>query len=608
MLSYPFSLKIFGLCDFSAIPSGESQVFHPTESVSVEITDRVEDYIYRKMRVYNESDTDSEILYDPYVIDAKIPCEKAAHLCSLHGDDCTERVFFPEETDISIGQCVTLEPCGGRSSSTTAFPFFDLTIDGRSYFFAVGWTGQWICRIVRTEKHVEIKIGNKYASFYIKPNESFDLCSVCIVEGDDAHAVRRRFKTILRDEITLMKYCPSLPFAVQPFDRYFYGKHPGWDTEEGQLKTLAAAKKISGIDTLWLDAAWFKTGFPRGVGNITYADGFPNGLGRVADAVHSENMRFVMWFEPERVAKDTDIFRENPEFLLKSESSQRLLNLGDPDAWRSTFETLARFIEENGVDVFRQDFNMDPLPFWLENDEPMRRGVTEIRHINGLYALWDALREKFPKILIDDCSSGGRRIDLETMRRAVPLWRSDVGCFPASCEKPTDIWNQNQTLALSEFLPYHATAVWEARAYDVRSSMSGGIACAFDVLGASFDFNAASESISEAASVSKYFSCDFYQLTSPSLSNDCFCAYQAGDENDGFAAVFRREECEDESFVLKLNRIDPHAEYKIVISDEYFNKSKMKIAGDVLQFGFEVYIRSKRASVIVKYEKDGHNF
>ncbi len=102
-----------------------------------------------------------------------------------------------------------------------------------------------------------------------------------------------------------------------------------------------------------------------------------------------------------------------------------LLNLGNPDAWKWLVEHVDKMITEQGIDLYRQDFNMDPLSFWRGNDAPDRQGITEIKYVMGYLAFWDELLRRHPNMLIDRCASGGRRNDLETLRRAVPLWRSD---------------------------------------------------------------------------------------------------------------------------------------------------------------------------------------
>ncbi len=89
---------------------------------------------------------------------------------------------------------------------------------------------------------------------------------------------------------------------------------------------------------------------------------------------------------------------------------------------------LKEHISELKPDCLRIDFNFSPLPFWRENDAQDRNGITEIKYINAFYRLWNILPDQFPNLIIDNCASGGRRIDIETLKRSVPLWRSDLVC------------------------------------------------------------------------------------------------------------------------------------------------------------------------------------
>ena len=141
-------------------------------------------------------------------------------------------------------------------------------------------------------------------------------------------------------------------------------------------------------------------------------------------------MRFVLWFEPERMRAGSQLAKEHPEFLLdadptRADAKNLLLNLGNPAARKYMTDTLSAAIAEHGVDVFRQDFNFEPLPYWEKANAPDRVGITEIRYIEGLYEMWDDLLGRHKSLSIDNCASGGRRIDLETCSRSLPLWPSD---------------------------------------------------------------------------------------------------------------------------------------------------------------------------------------
>ena len=81
---------------------------------------------------------------------------------------------------------------------------------------------------------------------------------------------------------------------------------------------------------------------------------------------------------------------------------------------------------ENQIDWYRQDFNIWPLHFWRTNDGENRRGITENLCVQGSLLFWDELLRRNPGLRIDSCAGGGRRSDMESMRRAVPLHYSDL--------------------------------------------------------------------------------------------------------------------------------------------------------------------------------------
>ena len=132
----------------------------------------------------------------------------------------------------------------------------------------------------------------------------------------DRLAAHNRFRRLM-----LFHYTPqeqSRPLAVpvfwQGYDRY--NGHPTWPTEAGQCHAAQIAAK-TGCDFLWLDAAWFPGNFPNGVGNWSCKPKeFPHGLKPVSDACHRLGLKFIVWFEPERVAAGTQIAREHPEFVF----------------------------------------------------------------------------------------------------------------------------------------------------------------------------------------------------------------------------------------------------------------------------------------------------
>src|SRR5205814_6437410 len=133
------------------------------------------------------------------------------------------------------------------------------------------------------------------------------------------------------------------------------------------------------------------------------------------------------------------------------------------------------------------------------------QGITEIRHIEGYLAYWDELRRRHPDMLIDSCASGGRRNDLETLRRAVPLLRSDYILEP--------IGQQNHTMGIASWIPYYGTGINSFDAYTYRSQMSPWNTGVYDVRRRDLDYDALRKLLAQWQQVNRFYGGDFYPLT-----------------------------------------------------------------------------------------------
>ena len=417
------------------------------ETVKIDITESGDGYLYRRMVVSNPSDKNSPQITSPRIIDTVIECKESAKLHTMLGAYNNQLSFKPIDKDLFVGYTYEMAPCYGSPSNFTAVPFWDITIDGRVYLFAVGWTGQWTATIQRTKEGVRVSTGIQYANFYLEPGEALNLASVCVIEGrdgEDAAAVRRRFRRLMMTEFCpLPKNVKKLPIAIGPYCRYeFYYPNFYWHTYGGQLDTIKAAKRMGSIDTHWLDAGWFEGRFPNGVGNYEYLESYKeHGLKPIADAAHKEGMKFLLWFEPYRVKEGNQVYREHPEYLMNVDWDEApvidvspddyLFNLADDEAFDYIYKKISTIIRENNVDYYREDNNFPPLDYWRRNDKPNREGINEIRFVNNLHRLWDSLKAEFPGLIVDNCNSGGKRIDFEAMRRAERLYSGDVTAVAA---------------------------------------------------------------------------------------------------------------------------------------------------------------------------------
>ena len=552
----------------------------------------------------NNGTTDSPLIENIQALDVRLRTgysRKPVHLHRLVGDVCGERSFLPTESELEAGHPLAFAPVGGRSSNGV-FPFFNVQYgDDEGLITAIGWSGQWRATLERAPTGpTTLRADIEETSLKLHPGEKIRTARILVMPWKgDRIAAHNRFRRLM-----LFEYAPRqngrparLPIALQCYDRYVSARRD-WGTEAVQLQAARAARDI-GCDTHWLDAAWFEGGFPDGVGNwFCPADRFPHGLKPISDACHQMGLRFMVWFEPERVGAASQIAREHPEFVFGGRQGG-LFKLNDPEARRWLTELLSQRIAEFGLDTYRNDFNLDPLDFWRQADPPDRRGITEIRYVEGLYALWDELRSRHPGLLIDNCASGGRRIDLETCSRSLPHWRSDTGCSPGHPD-----WNQTQTYGLGLYLPLFGACSWMPDAYELRSAATAGAICQFAVLDPNFSRSSARDAIGEIKQNQKFWYGDFYPLTSCALGPEALLAYQfhRSDLNAGIVLAFRRGQCPYPVLQTTLRGLEPGTTYQIELIDETRHQQVRVMKGKDLASDFELRLPQRATSLLVRYQ------
>ncbi|MBQ4629932.1 MAG: alpha-galactosidase [Clostridia bacterium] len=503
---------------------------------------------------------------------------------------------------------------GGRSSEDNA-PFFNVYKNGKGYIFAIGWTGQWNCQIERGEDDITFKSKIEDTHFRVMPGEKFRTSSVVVMayEGDVVSS-HNKWRRLVKEHFSLM--------GTDGRDKYgpLCAGIWGGMKSESVLERIKSIKKHNlPFEYIWMDAGWygadakpspdeFEGDWSCHVGDWQISPNIhPKELSDVSKAIEDSGMKFLLWFEPERVIYSTSTAMEHPEYFLScnTETDVRLLNFGSPEAWEYCFNTISDIIEKLNISCYRQDFNFSPLECWRKNDGFDRQGITEIKHINGLYAFWDALLERFPNLIIDNCASGGRRIDIETLRRSIPLWRSDYQC-PANYDVHA---SQCHHMTYNTWLPYSGSGTGrEYDEYRIRSSYDSSLTTnySFSEREAFCDTQEKIEFIkkytNEYLKLRPYFSEDFYPLTHFSDKPDTWVAMQFDrpSQNDGIVQIFRREESPYEEASFKLGGIDANFDY----SFEDIDGGEFAVSGaELLKKGFSVRIPEKRCAKIYLYKK-----
>ena len=509
---------------------------------------------------------------------------------------------------------VHMEPDEGRSSAVW-LPYFGLDFRAdRGINIAIGWTGRWYADFEHLQVGFRLECGMPRTHFRVLPGETLRQPSIVLHHRKDLSVEegQNQFRRFALAYHSPRKADGSLVRTPLPLSAW------GGADDKSLLSLIAkAVEERLPYDMFWVDAGWFGTDRPVARDEFEGSDWWrtvglwhvnrvvhPDGFRPVAAATRKAGMRFLLWFEIERAMIGTPVTEQHRDYFYPAPvggGDSLLLDLGNPGARAWAVEQVDRLIREHGITDYRQDFNCDPAPVWDANDAPDRVGVSEMRHIAGLYAFWDELRRRHPDMLIDNCASGGRRIDIETNSRSICLFRSDMLGRPwYDCSDA----NQVMVSSLAQWVPLHsggATPV-EGDDYSILSGVSTGVDTPIARFAESPGYIDWARSI--MAAVRRMMECfygDFFLLTQHPETRRGLYAYQCDlpAEGRGFFIAFQRGgDPEDTERNFTLRAIVPDADYEV----ETFRGTTNRMKGADLRC-LSVFLPEARQTRLVFYKK-----
>ena len=576
----------------------------------------------------NEGSEASPLLKDIQALDAQFEREPGPEflLHGTKGDWCAPDSFQPFEKPLEPGTTQNFAPFGGRPTNA-AFPFYNLQSPGGGILLAIGWPGQWASSFARdTERGLSITAGQEVLVTSLKPGEEIrsPLIAMVFWRGPDvvlAQNLWRRWMIAHNLPRTAGGELP--PAQIVACSSHQFKEMTQANEENQKLFIDRYLEEGMKLDYWWMDAGWYPCGgeWPNTGTWEPDRTRFPNGLRAVSGHARAKGIKTIVWFEPERVGDPNSWLAKNhPEWLLSTKAKTpappkggnfgsgpgSLLNLGNDTARNWLIDHVDQTLREQGIDLYRQDFNMDPLPFWRGADSPGRQGMTENLYVQGYLAYWDALRQRHPDLRIDSCASGGRRDDLETLRRAVPLIRSDHLFEPTS--------QQNHHFAFASWIPYHGAGYVtgksaigqngqpDIQAYAFRANMSPSLTLCYDMRRTDLDYRLAERLFAQLRQVGPNYLGEFYPLTPYNLANDVWLAWQYDrpEAGSGVVQAFRRPENGEVTKTFKLRGLDPEAKYEV----ENFDGAKETRTGrELLQDGLSVTLGEQPSAAVIAYKR-----
>lgn len=207
-----------------------------------------------------------------------------------------------------------------------------------------------------------------------------------------------------------------------------------FDFTEEKILELAKTASQTGIELFVLDDGWFghRNNDESSLGDwIVNQEKLPNGLSALANSINDLGMEFGLWFEPEMISVDSDLYRAHPEWAIKASKrdhiysrEQLVLNLAKPEVCDYVIEAVGKILDSANITYVKWDMNRNitNIPEDLANHE---QHEFYHRYMLGLYRILETLVKRFPQVLFESCSGGGGRNDLGLMYYMPQAWASD---------------------------------------------------------------------------------------------------------------------------------------------------------------------------------------
>ena len=465
------------------------------------------------------------------------------------------------------------------SGQDTARPAVADEEHGEVWFGALAWSGSWRITVEHTQVDAVRVTGgfNPFDFGYkLKPGEHLETPIFYGGYSDDGLGGASRL-------LHHFEIARILPQAPDPKPRpVIYNSWEATEFKVDEAGQMALAEKAAsiGVDRFVMDDGWFgqrKTEH-AGLGDwYVNTEKFPHGLKPLIDKVHSLNMDFGLWVEPEMVNPDSDLYRKHPEWVLnfpgrpRSESrTQLVLNLARPDVRDYVEGFLDKLLTENDIAFLKWDYNRNwSEPGWDQVPIDEQRGIY-IAFIRNLYSILADLRKKHPKVEIESCSGGGGRVDLGILRYTDEVWPSD-NTDPFDRLAMQDGFSYAYTpqimMAWVTDSPHWFNFRSTSLTYRMLSSMQGSLG-----IGANLnhwrteDFATAKRLIAAYHSVQRTIvRGDLYRLISPRDGSQMLATETvSSDKNQVVVFAFANATRQGRGFpLLQLEGLDPDAEYKL---------------------------------------------
>lgn len=268
-------------------------------------------------------------------------------------------------------------------------------------------------------------------SWPLQPGESFQTPEAVLVYAQKGlNAMSQAFHGLFRERLARGRFRDEpRPLLLNSWEGIYM------DVDEARVLEMAQATADLGLEMFVLDDGWFKgrDTDSTSLGDwVTDSRKLPSGLGSLSRKVEDMGIQFGLWFEPEMISMDSDLYRSHPDWLMHTPGrristgrKQFVLDFANPEVVTYIGDAMEKILDEASISYIKWDMNRSLSEVYSLHYPADQQGTIYHRFILGVYALYDSLTKAHPEILFESCASGGARFDPGMLYYAPQTWTSD---------------------------------------------------------------------------------------------------------------------------------------------------------------------------------------
>lgn len=479
---------------------------------------------------------------------------------------------------------------------------------GDAYGFAFVYSGNHKFEIEKdpySQTRVVIGINDYNFNWELQAKDSFQTPEVIMAYSDNGlNKMSQAFHSLIHDRIIRSKYKDQVrPILVNNWEATYF------DFTEEKLKPIVDDAKDMGIEMFVLDDGWFghRDDDNSSLGDwAVFKKKFPNGLDHFADYVHQQGLKFGLWFEPEMISVDSNLYKKHPDYLMhvpgrkpSPARNQYVLDLGREEVRNNIFEQMKKILDSGKIDYIKWDMNRH-LSDVYEADLPAnRQGEVYHRYVLGLYDLLEKIVDRYPDLLIEGCSGGGGRFDAGMAYYNPQIWASDDSDaidrlsiqYGTSLVYPQSMMTSHVSVSPNEqngritpFKTRGIVAMWGDLGYELDLTKMN-----------EKDRQSVKEQVKEYKKIRKVTQYGtFYRLKNAQTSNQCAWETVSRDKNEVVLSVVKVMASAQPDFTKpKLVGLDPNKPYEDQASHKVYGGDELMNLGiyDPIEHGdFKAYM------------------